>query len=248
MKPFRLLKASELRQLERRAAQAGATWAARWELHVSGPLIWTATDAGETQVAPDAVRHHAVDCGDGLQAAVELPAGGDAVLAALALGQSAQESGHAVASELALLCLADCFAEVTGLAEVRLLPGAVAQPSRGSGAALLCCRLEGRPLGALLLPLTLLQRMGLVAAAASPAPPAALGYRAAAVTTARLSLSATLADTSLTIKDLREIAVGDVVMLNHSLETPLTLRLGGRPAGRGYPGIQGGNLAVELSK
>lgn len=246
MKPFRLLKASELRQLESRAEQAGAKWSVRWALRADTPLTWSAVDAGESKAVSG--RRHAFDCGEGLQAAVDLPAGADGILAGMALGQSGQGSDHQVARELALLCMADYLAELTGLGEGRPSTGGVAAPVRGSGTALLSCRMGERSLGALLLPLALLQRMGVVAATSSLAPTATLGPRAAAVMPARLQLSATLNDTSLTIKDLREIAVGDVLMLNHSLDAPLTLRLGGKPAGSAYPGVRSGRLSVELSK
>lgn len=248
MKPFRLLKASELRALEKKAEQASASWAARWELRSPGRLEWTARDAGETPVAGDTDRCYALDGGEGLQASVQLSADTEGSLVAMALGQSAEQTDHPVARELTLLCLADYLTGLTGLAEVQPVSAKMTPPSRGCGTALLECRQGDRVLAALLLPLPLLQRMGVVNTKSTPAPSAALKHRAAAVMPARLRLSATLTDTPLTIKELREIAVGDVLILSHALNAPLTLRLNGHKAGHAHPGVQGGRLSVELSK
>lgn len=170
-------------------------------------------------------------------------------MAALALGQPGIDKGHAVARELALLCLADWLAALSGTAEARPLPARADELTRrGSGAALICCRLGERVLGTVLLPLGVLQRIGVVSAAGSPAPQAKLHHRAASALPARLRLKATLGDTALTIKELRDISVGDVLVLDHPLETPLALRLGGVQVGRAYPGVQDGRVGVELSK
>lgn len=248
MKPFRLLKASELRVLEKKAEQASASWAARWELRSPATLEWTARDAGEAPAPGDTDRCYALDGGEGLQASVRLSADTQGGLVAMALGQGAQQTDHPVARELTLLCLADYLASLTGMADARPVSSKVPPPSRGCGTALLECRQGDRLLAALLLPLPLLQRIGVVNTKASSAPSAVLKHRAAAVMPARLRLSATLTDTPLTIKDLREIAVGDVLILSHALNAPLTLRLNGHKAGHAHPGVQGGRLSVELSK
>lgn len=248
MKPFRLLKRSELERLERKSAQAGTEWSARWGLRDAFSWMAIAADLPPSMSSSD--HRVVVEFADVVRGWLDMPAGMVGVLSSLVLGQGEQQSDHKVALQLAQSCMMDWLAALTSDSELRLQ--AVSPPleleSRGSGAARLDCRLGARTLFSATLPLPLLRRIGVVEAKPAAAPAAELTRRSAAVLPAAVRIDATLSDTALTIKDLREIAVGDVLVLNHSLDSPLSLRIGGGVAGRAYPGVSGGRLGVELSK
>lgn len=248
MNPFRLLKQSELDRLEQKAGQAGADWSARWGLQ--GDFSWTAVPA---DVLPlDGLAHHrvAVEFADVVRGRLDVSASMAGLLSSVLLGHGEQPGDHPVSLRLAQSCMVDWLAVLAS--DARVCPLSAGLPTsledRGSGAARVACQWGGRVLFAATLPLPLLRRIGVVEARSAGAPAAELARRSAAVLPAGLRIDATLSDTALTIKDLREISVGDVLVLNHPLDAPLSLRIGGIAAGRAYPGVSGQRLGVELSK
>jgi hypothetical protein len=248
MNPFRLLKKSELDRLERKAAQAAADWSARWGLQ--GDFSWTAVPADVLPVSGLTDHRVAVEFADAVRGRLDVPAGMAGLLSSLLLAQGEQPGDHPLALRLAQSCMLDWLAVLAPDAKACALPAGLPAglEDRGSGAARIVCQREGRVVFAVTLPLPLLRRIGVVEARSAEAPAAELVRRSAAVLPARLRIDATLSDTALTIKDLREISVGDVLILNQSLDAPLSLRIGSIAAGRAYPGVSGQRLGVELSK
>lgn len=63
-----------------------------------------------------------------------------------------------------------------------------------------------------------------------------------------LEVTAELGRTSVSLRDIYSLNVGDVIDLGHSTQKPIHLYIGGKPWFSGKLGTQGGNLAVKIAE
>lgn len=63
-----------------------------------------------------------------------------------------------------------------------------------------------------------------------------------------LEVTAELGRTSVSLRDIYSLNVGDVIDLGHSTQAPIHLYIGGKPWFSGKLGTQGGNMAVKIAE
>ncbi len=206
---------------------------------------WSERWFARARASISAVRFSAATAqGDG--AALELPGPGKRLLLEAALdceltGQMLGEGDHSVL---------DVFAAQIGqdlITALDKLTGAGKQPS-GSGCIALGIAVAGSDM------LT----VRLAAGALVPALKARLGgsrragaaprSRVEALKQTRLEAEAILGRAELALGDLRELSVGDVLILDRALRDPVELRLadGGRTIGRGGLARNGGRISIQF--
>ena len=66
------------------------------------------------------------------------------------------------------------------------------------------------------------------------------------VKNAALPISAELGTTVITIEDFLQLAAGDVIQLNQTIETPLSIKVGEVPKYTGQPGKVGKKMAIQI--
>jgi flagellar motor switch protein FliM len=64
---------------------------------------------------------------------------------------------------------------------------------------------------------------------------------------ARIHVSGEIRDNALVVEDLLKIGVGDIIQLNHSVDEPIQLNVGGMPKFRGRIVMRRGKRAFEIS-
>lgn len=62
----------------------------------------------------------------------------------------------------------------------------------------------------------------------------------------RVSLSVDLGDTNLSVQEVSDLSVGDVILLDQRVEEDLELKVEGRPKFYAKPGIHRGNIGVQI--
>jgi len=65
--------------------------------------------------------------------------------------------------------------------------------------------------------------------------------------TARITVCGQIRDNALVVEDLLSIGVGDIIQLNHSVDDPIQLNVGGMPKFRGRIVMRRGKRAFEIS-
>lgn len=250
MRAFRLLKQSELEALQARADKVLEAWAQRWlDTSADGLRCRVAAGDGRTLSARDLAL--AVSQEGALRGVVVIDGAvaSRVVAQAFAARPAPMDATHPLLrallerflGEWLRLLVSDQRAEDLGLAIIDSLP--VECRERGTARVDL---LVGQDVAAQgYLPTTTLQQLGLLRSAQTR-PAGGLSRRAVAVMPATAQLTVHVADASLTIAELRAMAVGDVIVLDQKLARPLQVRLGTLPAGHAYPGRRAEKLAIEL--
>jgi flagellar motor switch protein FliN len=68
------------------------------------------------------------------------------------------------------------------------------------------------------------------------------------VSDVKVSLEAYVGSTDITIKELFDLNLGSVVALNESVESPLTLKLDGKPVANGLLVVVGDNFGIKVTE
>ncbi len=66
--------------------------------------------------------------------------------------------------------------------------------------------------------------------------------------TVPITVRAILGNTELTIRELLELEVGDVILLHQSINAPIEIRVGDKVKFYGIPGVSGGKKAIKIVK
>lgn len=253
--PYTLLGSGALAAVERRVADAAASWAREWfaaaaELSVrcvaapgaggdgvqTAPRLYAGADAGQWLALG-----HRAGLAQRLGAALTgNAAGGIQARRSPLLDELVQRALDGLVAQLCPWCAGAAPASAGGAAA---LPG---QPWRaGSGAALAVIDLDGERIELLLGPGEVARLRG--PAAAAPARP--LAPLADALAGKPLSLSVMAGSAQVEVGLLKTIAVGDVIKLDTRIDQPLALvnEEGARLCGA-FLGTSGGRKAVQLTK
>lgn len=251
MKLFRLLKQSELDRLLAHAKAAGAPWAARWQSRLSPE--WAVIEPAALDAAHCMTVEHLM-LGEGDYASLAIDTAAVSAISDALFGSSdlsrPRTTANPITASVVVRALTDCAAQIAAPgasgAQWAAIDDVEADDLRkGAGSAWLEARFGGVPVARLVVSLGALRRLGMLTVAASRAQEKCVA-RAGAVMSARIPLTISLADTPMTIKELRGLAVGDVLVLAQSLDAPLTVRAGNTDAGRAHLGCSNNRYAVEL--
>lgn len=246
VRPFRLLGATDLAEVEARLAAAVEAWRLEW-LPASEPPTVSCVPAHKSPCAAAELRWLSAGTGG---AAIYQGTRLDApnALQRLLFGAVAAQHPSELAGEVAQKALA-------ALA-VACLPGAEVIPAgvpaahdwtRGSGAV---CASLAWPGLELLLVLDGEAISRLLADSPRRAPPRRppLGDPRAAVGSGRVEVRASTGAAEIDVATFRSLAVGDVIRLDLRIDQPLRLTVGGQPTTRrAYLGVQAGRRALSLT-
>lgn len=75
-----------------------------------------------------------------------------------------------------------------------------------------------------------------------------IGADYSVVSDVKVSIEAYIGSTDITIKELFDLKLGSILALNESVESPITLKLDGKPVANGLLVVVGDNFGIKVTE